>query len=120
MGGCPFLAPEWASHWGPALFCFTGPLRFAVNRLHMAVTFSSHYSPLLEKVLELPWTLPKFAKRLQDRNVHICEIALGTMGHVSELSNDYSNGQASAVTGNVSNTVAWEEGTLKNHSPSVV
>lgn len=65
-------------------------------------------------MLELPWVLPKFAKRLWDRNVHTREIVLGTKGHVSGLINNllYSSRQVSAVTGSVSNTVAWEEGTL--------
>lgn len=44
----------------------------------------------------------------------IHEIALGSKGPVSGLINNllYSSGQVSAVTGNVSNTVAWEEGSL--------
>ena len=45
-------------------------------------------SSFLEGVLELLWILPQFAKRLWDRNVHTCEIALGTKGHVRGLINN--------------------------------
>lgn len=81
-----------------------------VNGLHTAVACSSHCSSLLEVGARIAVILPKFANRLWDRNVHTCEIPIGTKGHVNGLLNNLlcSSGHASAVTDSVSNTGTWE------------